>query len=133
VIVNNLGPDVVNGMVRIDLATVEEEPASEIDRFEFNQSQCGVASFTGSPPWEFHPEGDELLHILSGACHLTVRTENAEETRTLTTGDVAVVPRGCWHRNHSPDGVINLPIDQSDNSSCPIHNTLIVGRKNKCC
>jgi hypothetical protein len=50
VIVHNLGPDVVKKMVRVDLATVDEEPASEIGRFDFNQSQCGVASFSGSPP-----------------------------------------------------------------------------------
>lgn len=107
-IVHNLGPDVVKNMVPVDLATVEEEPASPIGRFDFNLSQCGVASFIGSPPWEFHPEGDELLHILSGECHLTVRNVDGEEICTLKQGDVAVVPRGCWHRNHSPNGVTML-------------------------
>lgn len=107
-IVHNLGPDVVKNMVPVDLATVEEEPTSPIGRFDFNQSQCGVASFIGSPPWEFHPEGDELLHILSGECQLTVRNADAEEICALKQGDVAVVPRGCWHRNHSPNGVTML-------------------------
>ena len=107
-IVHNLGPDVVRNMVPVDLATVEEEPASPIGRFDFNQSQCGVASFIGSPPWEFHAEGDELLHILSGECQLTVRNADGEEICALKQGDVAVVPRGCWHRNHSPNGVTML-------------------------
>jgi quercetin dioxygenase-like cupin family protein len=106
--VHNVGPDVVNSMARVDLATVDEEPASLIGRFDFNLSQCGVASFTGSPPWELHPEGDELLHILSGECRLTLRNGGSEETCTLKQGDITVVPRGCWHRNFSPDGVTML-------------------------
>ena len=104
-------------MVRVDLATVEEEPASPIGRFNFNLSQCGVASFIGSPPWEFHPEGDELLHILSGEGHLTVRNADGEEVCTLQQGDVAVVPRGCWHRNHSPNGVTMLYMTPRDGNN----------------
>jgi len=107
-IVHNLGPEVLDNIVRVDLATVKEEPASPIGRFDFNQSQCGVASFTGSPPWEFHADGDEMLHILDGECHLTLPQGETEETRTLKQGDVAVVPRGCWHRNRSPEGVTML-------------------------
>jgi len=110
VIIHNLGPDVVKKMVAVDLATMNEEPASPIGRFDFNLSQCGVASFIGSPPWEFHAEGDELLHVLSGECRLTLRISDKEETCTLQQGDITVVPRGCWHRNHAPKGVTILYI-----------------------
>jgi len=109
-IVHNLGADVVAKMSRVELAKLKEEPESPIGHFDFNLSQIGVASFTGSPPWEFHAEGDELLHILSGESHLTIRTVGGEETCTLRQGDLAMVPQGCWHRNHAPDGVTMLYI-----------------------
>ena len=103
-IVHNVGPEMVESMIRVDVSSLEEEPPSPFGRFDFNDSQCGVASFTGSPPWEFHSDGDELLHILSGHCHLIVRNGESEETRALKQGDIAVVPKACWHRNHAPDG-----------------------------
>jgi hypothetical protein len=54
-------------MSRVDLATVTEEPASAIGNFDFHGCICGVASFVGTPPWELHIGGDELLH---GSCGL---------------------------------------------------------------
>jgi mannose-6-phosphate isomerase-like protein (cupin superfamily) len=92
-------------MAPVDLATVTEEPPSPIGRFEFHGCICGVASFSGQPPWELHTGGDELLHILAGDCELTVLVEEAEVVRTLHQGDVVLVPRGCWHRSRATKGV----------------------------
>jgi quercetin dioxygenase-like cupin family protein len=63
------------------------------------------ASFVGQPPWELHNGGDELIQVLAGETLLTVRTGDAEETRLLKAGDVAVVRQGCWHRNDAATGV----------------------------
>lgn len=106
--VYELNAAAVRRMVRIDLATVTEEPASMIGHFDFHGCVCGVASFVGQPPWELHDGGDELIHILAGESELTVLGKDAEESRWLRDGDVAIVPRGCWHRNNAPKGVTML-------------------------
>jgi mannose-6-phosphate isomerase-like protein (cupin superfamily) len=60
----------------------------------------GAPELTGDPPHdgEMHPDGDELLYLVSGA--VTVRLELPEGDRTveLGAGDALVVPRGIWHR-----------------------------------
>jgi mannose-6-phosphate isomerase-like protein (cupin superfamily) len=108
VIVHDLSPDAVSKMVRVDLASATEEPPSPIGSFDFHGCVCGVGSFVGRPPWELHPAGDELLHILAGECQLTVREERGEMTRTLHPGDLVIVPSGCWHTNDAPGGVTML-------------------------
>jgi len=102
VIVHDLSPEAVSEMIRVDLANATEELPSPIGYFEFHGCLCGIGSFVESPPWELHSAGDELLHILSAECHLTVREGEGEIHRTLRTGGVAIVPRGCWHRNDAP-------------------------------
>ena len=113
-IVHDVSPSAVANMARADLTRVTEEPPSPIGYFEFHGCTCGIASFIGRPPWELHTAGDELLHILSGECRLTVRDPSGETTRTLGTGDLAVVPTGCWHSNDAPDGVTMLFMTPSD-------------------
>jgi mannose-6-phosphate isomerase-like protein (cupin superfamily) len=108
VIVHDLSPDAVSKMIPVDLASATEEPPSPIGNFVFHGCVCGVGSFVGRPPWELHPAGDELLHILAGECQLTVREQRDEVTRTLRTGDLVIVPRGCWHANDSPGAVTML-------------------------
>jgi mannose-6-phosphate isomerase-like protein (cupin superfamily) len=104
-IVRDLGPDIIGALKRVDLATLSEAPPDPADSFEFNGCTCGLAAFVGSPPWEFHGDGDELIHVLSGQTRLTVREAGEDRVRTLGAGDLAVVPKGCWHRNDAPDGV----------------------------
>jgi uncharacterized cupin superfamily protein len=95
-------------MVPVDLATVSEEPPSPIGTFAFHDCTVGVGSFSGRPPWELHTGGDELLHILAGESELTVLEEGGPVTRSLRTGDLAVVPQNCWHSNNAPEGVAML-------------------------
>ena len=106
--VYELNAEAVAGMARVDLATVDREPDSPIGHFDFHGCNCGVASFIGQPPWEFHGDGDELLHVLAGETELTVLVDGGEESRLLGQGDVAVVPEGCWHRNNAKAGVTLL-------------------------
>jgi mannose-6-phosphate isomerase-like protein (cupin superfamily) len=108
VIVHDLRPDAVSRMTPVDLASATDEPPSPIGNFDFHGCVCGVGSLVGRPPWELHPAGDELLHILAGESQLTVREERGEITRTLRTGDLVIVPRGCWHSNDAPSGVTML-------------------------
>ena len=97
----------VGAMTRVDLATLTEEPPSPIGTFDFHGCICGVASFTGQPPWEFHAD-DELLHVLDGESELTVLENGAEEKRLLHAGDMVLIPRNRWHRNRAATGVTML-------------------------
>ena len=48
--------------------------------------------------WEMHPEGDEVVLCLSGAMtlHQEMRDGTAA-TATITAGEYAINPPGCWH------------------------------------
>jgi mannose-6-phosphate isomerase-like protein (cupin superfamily) len=107
-IVRDLSARSVAAWPTVDLAHVSEEPASPIQPFEFHGCYWAAASFKGSPPWELHTTGDELLYILAGSTSLTVRGPEGETLHNLRTGDLVVVPKGCWHRNDAPEGVTML-------------------------
>jgi len=96
---------------RIDLT-------SEVIGFDRGDRRARVVEQTGGPPrridgftvgapqltrdaphdGEVHPDGDELLYMVSGS--VTVRLELAEGDRSveLNAGDALVVPMGVWHR-----------------------------------
>jgi uncharacterized cupin superfamily protein len=117
--IRDLSPEAVAAMIPVDLATAAEEPPSAVDPFEFHGCQCGVAAFKGRPPWELHTGGDELLHILAGASRLTMRLPGGEAIRDLRAGDMAIVPKGCWHFNDAQNGVTMLymtPIEGNQHS-----------------
>lgn len=48
--------------------------------------------------WEMHPEGDELLHLLSGAFDIVLEEQAGERIVPLAPGKLCFVPRGVWHR-----------------------------------
>ncbi len=64
----------------------------------FNESTIGIVRFSGRTPWERHPAGDELLHVLDGAVEVVVLTEAGPVQATVPAGSIFVVPRGLWHR-----------------------------------
>jgi hypothetical protein len=68
-------------MVQVDLATLNSEPDSEIENFNFHGCTGGVSAFRGRPPWEFHGAGDELLFILAGQSQLTVIEDGSSIVR----------------------------------------------------
>lgn len=118
-IIRDLSDRTIANMLRTDLANATKEPDSPIEPFEFHGCLCAVASFIGRPPWELHTAGDELLHVLSGATQLTVRQNGCETSRDLRAGDLAIVPKGCWHSNNAPEGVTLLfmtPRDGNEHS-----------------
>ncbi len=70
-------------------------PPARIDGFT-----VGAPVMTRNPPHggEMHPDGDELLFLVSGK--VTVVLEDSEPPREveLAPGQALVVPRGVWHR-----------------------------------
>jgi mannose-6-phosphate isomerase-like protein (cupin superfamily) len=67
----------------------------------------GAVRFSGVPPWERHPAGDQLLHVLDGELELCVLAAEGRMTFPLRAGSVFVVPRGLWHRTH-PRGAVSM-------------------------
>ena len=65
----------------------------------------GAARMDGPPPHrgELHPDGDELLYVISGHAEVVLDDGDLEqvgaETRhAVGPGDAFIVPRGVWHR-----------------------------------
>jgi mannose-6-phosphate isomerase-like protein (cupin superfamily) len=60
----------------------------------------------GLSHWEMHPDGDEILYLLSGS----VDVELEDEQRCIRLSDMTacVVPCGTWHRTvvHQPGKMI---------------------------
>ncbi len=59
----------------------------------------GVPMMTTDPPHagEMHPDGDELIYVVSG--RISVRIEDRDPPRVceLTSGEAVIIPRGVWH------------------------------------
>jgi uncharacterized cupin superfamily protein len=50
------------------------------------------------PNWEVHPNGDEIVCLLSGAVTFVLEREGGNDLVTLgRVGDFAFVPQGTWH------------------------------------
>ena len=47
--------------------------------------------------WEMHPDGDEIVVLLSGAVDLVLDEPGGERTVELRDRAAAVVPRSVWH------------------------------------
>lgn len=85
--------------VVITRATTEAEANAavrEIGRLE--DRVLGVMRFSGTTPWERHPDGDELLHVLDGEVDVTVLTDDGPVDVAVPAGSLFVCPRGRWHR-----------------------------------
>lgn len=50
------------------------------------------------PVWEMHPDGDELLIVISGALSAEYRENDAIRSVALPQLSALVVPSGLWHR-----------------------------------
>lgn len=64
----------------------------------------GGIAMNESTGWEMHPDGDELLTLLSGQFDVVLEERGVERVISLTPGKGALVPRGVWHRM-----IINIP------------------------
>jgi mannose-6-phosphate isomerase-like protein (cupin superfamily) len=64
-----------------------------------------TAKFAGVSAWERHPNGDEIVLIVSGATALHIITGGQRESVSLRAGMMAIVPTNAWHQFDAPDGV----------------------------
>ena len=70
-------------------------PPTRIDGFT-----VGAPFLTRDPPHngEMHPDGDELLFLISGHVSVLLEEEGSKRVVELDPGQAVVVPRGVWHR-----------------------------------
>jgi mannose-6-phosphate isomerase-like protein (cupin superfamily) len=75
-------------------------PPQRIDGFTI-----GAPQIAGDPPHggEMHPDGDELLYLVSGAVTVTLELSGGNTQVDLGAGDAIVVPQGVWHRDSSSE------------------------------
>ena len=64
----------------------------------------GGIAMKESTGWEMHPDGDEVLTLLSGQFDIILDEGGAQRVIALTPGKSAIVPQGVWHRM-----VIHMP------------------------
>jgi mannose-6-phosphate isomerase-like protein (cupin superfamily) len=90
----------------------------------------GVADMTRDPPHqgEMHPDGDELICILSGRVTVTIDS-SPHDSLELGPGEACIIPKGEWHRVHlleptrllhitpGPNGDHRLPRPAADDSA----------------
>ena len=50
------------------------------------------------PHWEMHPQGEELIFLLSGAVELVVEDDDGEHVVAMAPGQLYLMRRGVWHR-----------------------------------
>lgn len=72
----------------------QPDPAVPVDGYTF-----GVATMTENSPHdgEMHPDGDEVLYLVSGRVGVMLETDPVQELELLP-GDGLIVPQGVWHR-----------------------------------
>ena len=70
-------------------------PPQRIDGFT-----VGAPELTGDSPHdgEMHPDGDELLYLISGAVTVSLELADGDVLVDLGAGDAVVVPKGVWHQ-----------------------------------
>lgn len=104
--------------LRIAADTTESEANAAMRSIGWlNDRMLGVIRFSGQTPWERHPDGDELLHVLDGEVLITVLTDSGRHEIAARSGSVFVCPQGLWHRQYAPEGVTLLygtPVETSE-------------------
>jgi mannose-6-phosphate isomerase-like protein (cupin superfamily) len=59
---------------------------------------------------EMHPDGDELLYLISGRISVILEERGAERVVEVRPGEAMIVPRGVWHRliPHEPSQMVHI-------------------------
>jgi mannose-6-phosphate isomerase-like protein (cupin superfamily) len=87
----NIGRD-----LSISAAERKPGPPERIDGMS-----VGILTMEADAPHggEVHPDGDEVLYVISGGLSIT-SDSNPGETLQLGPGDACIVEKGEWHRVH---------------------------------
>ena len=77
---------------------VDQEPGRPPRRID--GLAIGAPLVTGNAPHdgEVHPDGDELLYLVSGAMSLRLEYPGGDVEVEVHAGQAVVVPQGVWHK-----------------------------------
>jgi mannose-6-phosphate isomerase-like protein (cupin superfamily) len=73
--------------------------AGELGNFH-NEYLVTTADYSADwPSWEIHPNGDEIVCLLSGAVSMTLEAADGSHSQIELTrsGSFAFIPRATWH------------------------------------
>ncbi|MBI4852108.1 MAG: cupin [Acidobacteria bacterium] len=68
------------------------------------------------PTWEIHPEGDEIVYLLSGRAEILLEKENVIETLEVNKPSLyIIIPKNTWHtaKIHTPTTMIFITPGQN--------------------
>ena len=80
----------------------------ELGNGDFLDAGIFLGSFDGNAGWERHMKGEELVQVVAGSTEFDIILDDDKQTLELSAGMLVIVPRGCWHRFRSQDGVTVL-------------------------
>ena len=113
-------PQVINIQKEIDTRTFLEgrhvnTPPEELEAAfatlaNYRDGGIFAGGFSGTSRWERHRNVYEIVHVLSGATRLTIKSQRGTEIFELTAGMMIIVPQGCWPRFESGSGVRVMPV-----------------------
>ena len=88
-----------NGNI-IGLLVDENFWSKETDRSYLRSGRLmGVLKLDAGPShWEVHPNGDELLYLLSGSMDVVIESEGKNKAITLASYSSCIVPKATWHQ-----------------------------------
>ena len=80
--------------LQAEKVTARPDPPVPVDGVTF-----GVASMSQNSPHggEMHPDGDEILYLISGKARVVLLDSDVDDIELLP-GNGMIVPRGVWHR-----------------------------------
>ena len=118
---------VVNRELQADTIAVTDTIWSDLDRnFGDFAGHTLIASFSFDddwPTWEVHPNGDEVVCLMSGDAEMILATEDGERSVRLDRpGSFVVVPKNTWHtaKVHAPTTMIFVtPGEGTENRETP--------------
>jgi len=78
--------------------TLYQDLDARFDQFRSHQLVSTYEFTEDWPTWEWHPHGDEIVILLSGAATMVLQREPGQESVEITVpGEYVVVPRNTWH------------------------------------
>lgn len=81
--------------------TIYEELDKRFDGFKNHSLISSHRCNNDWPTWEMHPNGDEIVCLISGDVEFSLRNGDGErQFRLRSPGDFVVVPKGVWHTAH---------------------------------
>ena len=118
---------VVNRELQAETIAVTDTIWSDLDqRFGSFAGHSLIASFSFDddwPTWEIHPNGDEVVCLMSGDAELILATEEGEQrVRLDAPGSFVVVPKNTWHtaKVHAPTTMLFVtPGEGTENRATP--------------